>query len=114
MNTTLSVSPLESLPLVTDLSVDSLMDLGKPESILDSHSRKFISKCLLIVYANQTASEQAAGQTVVHNGKGFNGKDAGFLSSLAQWAERRELTDKQSRYAAKLLAKYRRQILAGW
>ena len=49
-----------------------------------------VEKGLLTLYARQTADEQAAGATTHHNGMGFSGFDAEFLSSLAQQIERKQ------------------------
>lgn len=125
MNTsTLAVSPLSSLPLVNDTIVpeltpaeklvNALKDIGASDSVIGPKRTEFVAKCLRIVYANQTESERASAQTTVHNGRGFNGRDAGFATSLAKWAEKRTLSEKQVRSAAKMLRKYSRQILAGW
>lgn len=46
-------------------------------------------RALSVVYANQTAAEQASQQTIEHNGVGFSGPDAEILSSFAQQYQRR-------------------------
>jgi len=69
--------------------------------------------CLLTIYNNQQADEQAYGATVHRNDIGFNGTDAGFMTSLAkkylQWGK---LTDRQMYYVRKNMLKYANQCLA--
>jgi len=72
-------------------------------------------RALLAVYANQTATERAAGVTAELNGIGFSGRDAEFLSSLAiALKERGALTgDKdrgQMKWVLKIMPKYHGQI----
>ena len=63
----------------------------------------------------QTSDEQGSGTTKYRNGRGFNGRDAKFLTSLA-WQVRRNkhkgmiLTNNQLQAARKCLYKYRKQI----
>lgn len=68
---------------------------------------------LLRIYANQTASEQAAGMTSQHNGIGFTGFDGRFLSSLAERVQRsdRPLSVKQTAVLHKMMPKYAKQLL---
>lgn len=80
---------------------------------------------LIKLYARQTSDEQERRATGHDNGVGFNGTDAGFLSSLAEQAiERRrarsagevpahytDLSPRQIGAARKCLKKYGRQLL---
>jgi hypothetical protein len=76
--------------------------------------RAKVAECLKVVYANQTADEKAVGDTRYLNGVGFNGRDAAFLTSVAENAAKYGgLTPNQARVAARMLAKYARQIDAG-
>lgn len=63
------------------------------------------------LYACQTADEQKCSETKEHNGVGFNGVDAKFLSSVSQFLIRNGfLTDKQKVIVRKKLVKYNRQL----
>jgi hypothetical protein len=63
------------------------------------------------LYACQTADEQNAGETREHNGKGFNGADSKFLSSVSEFLLKRGfLTDKQKACVRKKLVKYNKQL----
>lgn len=84
------------------------------ETIRDllDRSDKAVERALVVLYARQTADEQATGTTREHNGQGFNGTDAELLSSFAQQIERgRSLTERQLFYARKKVRKYARQLL---
>lgn len=81
---------------------------------------KSCENALLGMYARQTTDEQRARATGHDNGIGFNGTDAGFLSSLAEQVTARRtagrpagtcLSEKQITWARKLLKKYGRQLL---
>jgi hypothetical protein len=80
-----------------------------------------VERSLLVIYANQTADEKSAQTTNHTNGKGFNGTDAGILSSFAEWAIKMEksgkvegtrLSPKQREIARRKLMKYTKQLLA--
>ena len=43
-----------------------------------------LKKMLLVLYGFQTQDEQAFGAVTQHNGAGFNGTDAEFLTEMAQ------------------------------
>lgn len=63
------------------------------------------------LYACQTADEQNSKETKEHNGVGFNGFDAEFLSSVAEFLLKRGfLTEKQKMYTRKKLVKYNKQL----
>lgn len=65
------------------------------------------------LYACQTADEQEAGATKIHNGKGFNSVDAKFLTSVSQFLIRTGfLTSKQKAAVRKKLVKYNKQLTA--
>lgn len=68
-------------------------------------------RALKELYACQTADEQASGETREHNGKGFNGVDAEFLSSVSRFLIKNGfLTEKQKMYTRKKLVKYNKQL----
>jgi hypothetical protein len=75
-------------------------------------NRRAVSKMLQALYLKQTAGEQAQGDTCEHNGEGFNGTDAAFLSSVAVNSRRfaGNLTDGQCKAVAKALKKYAGQL----
>lgn len=75
-------------------------------------SDKWALRALVVVYANQTADEQAVGATHNLNGEGFSGADAEFLSSLAvQYAQRNSLSSKQIEWLKKKISRYSRQVM---
>lgn len=72
---------------------------------------KVLYGALKKLYACQTADEQAVGETKEHNGVGFNGLDAQFLSSTAEFLKKTGfLTDKQKIVVRKKLVKYTKQL----
>lgn len=75
-------------------------------------NRKAVSKMLHALYNKQTEGEKVVGTTRVHNGAGFNGVDAPFLSSVAESSKRYNgnLTDGQVKAVAKVLKKYATQL----
>lgn len=72
---------------------------------------KVLYGALKNLYDCQTADEQATGETREHNGKGFNGLDAKFLSSTAEFLKKTGfLTPKQKVVVRKKLVKYTKQL----
>ena len=72
---------------------------------------KVLYGALRNLYACQTADEQADGSTNHRNGAGFNGVDAGILSSFCEFLNRTGfLTPKQKIIARKKLVKYTKQL----
>lgn len=66
---------------------------------------------VVVIYSLQTADEKAVGETREHNGVGFSGVDAEFMSSIAKFIlSRGYLTDKQMTYARKKILKYAGQL----
>jgi len=66
---------------------------------------------MLKLYACQTADEVASGTTNHRNGAGFNGVDAGIMSSFCEFYNRTGfLTDRQKTIARRKLVKYTRQL----
>lgn len=57
------------------------------------HQPAWAYRALVWIFRQQTAEEQAAGATILLNGRGFSGNDAEFLTSLA-----RQYLDKQARF----------------
>ena len=68
-------------------------------------------RALKKLYGEQTAGEQATGETVEHNGRGFNGIDSKFLSSVSEFLIARGfLTEKQKATTRRMLKKYTKQL----
>lgn len=75
------------------------------------NSDKALIKGLLLVYSNQTSSEQAHGDTHLLNSVGFNSADATFLSSIALWVQtNQKLSDRQIFRTRTKMLKYSKQI----
>lgn len=72
-----------------------------------------VAKAVLALYARQTSDEQTCSETRHSNGRGFNSRDAAFMSSIAvalpKWNNR--MTPKQLTACRRILPKYRRQLL---
>lgn len=76
---------------------------------------------ILTLYSYQTDGEQSTGAALYQNGAGFNGVDAGILSSFAEQIARKVargvalgacLSEKQLALALKRLPRYAKQIKA--
>ena len=66
---------------------------------------------LLRIYEDQTAEEQAIGDTSEHNGVGFSGVDGGILSSFAEQINKgRNMSPKQMAIIYKKMPKYAAQL----
>lgn len=82
-------------------------------------SRVMVERSLLKLYERQTTDEQAMGQTVVHNKRGFTAFDAEILTSFAEQIRRnrygkpegQRLTDRQLEVARKRVKHYWKQLL---
>jgi len=68
---------------------------------------EFVLRALQFLYARQTSAEQIMEDAVELNGRGFNSRDANFLSSLAKQAS---LSGNQRVWARRVLPKYWRQL----
>ena len=67
---------------------------------------------LLLIYQNQTATEQKSGSVHEYNCIGYTGTDAKFLTDLAKSLKYHgSLSDKQNYFLRKCMPKYARQIL---
>ena len=72
---------------------------------------KVLYGALKKLYAEQTADEQADGDTKHNNGVGFNGADAKIMSSFAEFLKKTGfLTPKQRQLARRKLVKYNKQL----
>jgi hypothetical protein len=91
-------------------------------AMFDKHPL-YVAKAIIVVFENQTPDEQVAADTKHRNGKGFNGRDAEFGTSLAMRAkeffaipedQRRwphPFTPKQLPHAVKLAKRYVGQVV---
>lgn len=83
---------------------------GSPDSISWRQDAARV-KALLYLYDFQTEDEQHSNTTHHHNKMGFNGTDAGLLSSFAQQIiNRKFLSDKQMALLRRKIVKYAGQI----
>lgn len=91
---------------------DQVWNKQAVHDLLD-RSAAAVAKAVLTIYARQTAAEQAIGSTVEHNGRGFSGHDAEFLSSIAtrlpQYDNR--MTERQLAKVRPLMKRYWKQLL---
>jgi hypothetical protein len=72
---------------------------------------KAVLKGLLRIFSLQTATEQAVEYTKEHNGVGFSGYDAEFLTSLAKgYIQYGRLTEKQMIHLRKKILRYAGQL----
>lgn len=72
---------------------------------------RVLYRALKKLYGEQTADEQACGDTKVYNNAGFNGVDAPILSSMAEFLNKTGfLTPKQKVIVRKKLVKYNKQL----
>ena len=72
---------------------------------------KVLYSALQALYKCQTDEEKSSKDALLQNGVGFNGVDAPFLSSVAQFLNKNGfLTEKQKVLTRKKLVKYMRQI----
>ena len=68
-------------------------------------------RALKKLYSEQTADEQDMGETKERNGRGFNGADSRFLSSVSEFLNRNGfLTTKQKSATRRMLVKYTKQL----
>lgn len=80
------------------------------ENYLETND-KVLYGALKALYNCQTADEKSVGSATYQNGVGFNGCDAGFLTSCAEFLIKvGYLTPKQKVICRKKLKKYRKQL----
>ena len=78
---------------------------------LVQNNDKVLYGALKKLYECQTADEQIEGTANHRNGAGFNGVDAGILTSFTEFLMRTGfLTPKQKKIARKKMVKYTRQL----
>lgn len=89
------------------------MEKWTKERILANLDRSdtWLYRSLEILYQRQTADEQISGATRHHNGMGFNGRDAGFLTSSYKFYKKAGfLTPKHRAAVRKCIRKYAGQL----
>lgn len=70
-----------------------------------------VGKALVLIFERQTMTEQAANCTSQNNGRGFNGTDTDFGSSVAKkFIAYGRLSPRQTTSIAKMLRKYSGQL----
>lgn len=84
--------------------------VGEIKGLMERNDQ-MVCTSLLKVYSLQTDGERVSGQTKEHNNVGFNGVDAGFLSSCAEFLKKSGfLTPKQMPLVRKKMLKYAKQV----
>ena len=79
--------------------------------VLLAESDKAVARAILAIYNRQTEDEKAIKETSESNGVGYNGVDANFMSSLAQFYQSKGfLTAGQVKYGRKAIMKYAGQL----
>lgn len=77
------------------------------------HSAEKAKRALLLVYENQTQTEQRNSATIEYNGIGFSSMDAEILSNIAVFLkEEGFVTSRQLLVIKRLMPKYAGQVLA--
>lgn len=70
--------------------------------------RDNLKRAAKLIWQRQTHTEQELASTIVHNGIGYNGRDADFASRIVNWHG--TLSVKMAFAARKMLSKYARQL----
>lgn len=83
-------------------------DKAAVQTLLVTNDRA-LGKALWAIFQRQTATEKASRQTIEHNGRGFTGMDAEFLSDIA-----RRLPHYDYRMTVRQIAKVRPKMLKYW
>lgn len=79
--------------------------------LLENNDRA-VERAIMVVFNNQTRSEQAAETTLISNGIGFASCDANRGSYYARWIKSgKHLTGSHLENARKMAKKYVRQLL---
>ena len=74
-------------------------------------SDKAVARAILAIYNRQTEDEKIVKETSASNGVGYNGVDANFMSSLAQFYQSKGfLSVGQLKYGRKKIMKYAGQL----
>ena len=76
-----------------------------------AESDKAVARAILAIYNRQPADEKIVKETSASNGIGYNGVDANFMSSLAQFYQSKGfLSAGQLKYGRKKIMKYAGQL----
>jgi phosphoribulokinase len=76
-----------------------------------AESDKAVARAILAIYNRQTEDEKIVKETSASNGVGYNGVDANFMSSLAQFYQAKGfLSAGQLKYGRKAIMKYAGQL----
>jgi hypothetical protein len=91
---------------------DKVWDKEAVQALIDRNDQA-VARALLVIYANQTADEQASYSTHHNNGVGFTGNDAEWLTDIAvKWQKwGRWASQRQCNAVRKAIRKYHRQLL---
>ena len=74
-------------------------------------SDQAVARAILAIYNRQTEDEKIVKETSASNGIGYNGVDANFMSSLAQFYQSKGfLSSGQLKYGRKKIMKYAGQL----
>ena len=80
------------------------------KNLLETNDQ-MVARSVKKLYEYQTADEQEEKTANINNGVGFNGTDAEFLSSIAEWLiSGKKLSQKQLDITRKKLFKYAGQL----
>ena len=75
-------------------------------------SDKAIDKSIVVIWEQQTYTEQESGEAIIVDGVGFNKFDAPIMTSYAkQLVDGRSLSTQQRSVARKVMPKYWRQLM---
>lgn len=93
-------------------TAEKVWDKAAIQALLDRNDDA-VAKAVLTIFARQTAAEQASRQTIEHNGVGFSGTDAEFLSDIAKKLPlyNNRMTPRQIAKVRPKMKKYWRQLL---
>lgn len=99
----------------TKINYDAMTDAELKAYIADKvqTDTQWLRRAVVAIYERQTADEQSTESTNHHNGRGFTGADASFLSSIAKVIieKRYSLTERQLNCTRKKMVKYTGQLV---
>jgi len=89
-----------------------IWNIDEIRNLIDTNDTA-VARAIVAIWKLQTPTEQGMGETVEHNGVGFNGVDANILSSFAEFYQARGfLSAKQTALGRKKIRKYAGQLTA--
>ncbi len=93
---------------IRSASFNNAKDIVREQLLTDD---AWLVRGLIAIFNRQTADEQQAERTEIHNKMGFNSSDAEILTSFAkQWQQKEWLSDKQMGIIRRKLPKYSAQL----